>query len=65
MMVFIINVVIGLILIILGGILMDKGKVKWVILIGGILFGFGFVLIGFVILMMMFYLFYGVFVGFG
>lgn len=64
-MAFTINAAIGPIPTILGGILTDKGKAKWAILIGGILFGLGFALTGFATSTTMLYLSYGVLAGLG
>lgn len=65
MLAFAINSAIGPIPMILGGFLTDKGLAKWSITIGGILFGLGFFLTGFVTTPFMLYVTYGVIAGLG
>ncbi|MCA5011932.1 MULTISPECIES: OFA family MFS transporter [unclassified Enterococcus] len=65
MLAFTINAAIGPIPMIFGGFLTDKGLAKWAIVIGGVLFGLGFLLTGFVTSTGMLYLTYGLIGGFG
>ncbi|WP_239257211.1 L-lactate MFS transporter [Listeria ilorinensis] len=65
MMAFTINAAIGPIPTILGGILTDKGKANWAILVGGLLFGVGFMLTGFATTPAMLYFTYGILAGLG
>ena len=65
MMAFGINAAIGPIPMILGGFLTDKGLAKWSSVIGGLLFGLGFLLTGFVTSTFMLYVTYGLLSGFG
>ncbi|OCG27759.1 MFS transporter [Gilliamella sp. wkB108] len=65
MMAFAINAAIGPIPMILGGFLTDKGLAKWSSVIGGLIFGLGFFLTGFVTSPLMLYVTYGLLSGFG
>ncbi|MBY6276039.1 OFA family MFS transporter [Symbiobacterium thermophilum] len=65
MMAFTINAAISPIPTILGGIVADRGYAKISILVGGLLFGFGFLLTGFATTPSMLYLCYGILAGFG
>ncbi|KAF1299187.1 MFS transporter [Enterococcus sp. JM4C] len=65
MLAFTINSAVGPIPMILGGFLTDKGWAKWSIAVGGLLFGLGFFLSGFVSSPAMLYLTYGVIGGVG
>ncbi|MFK4567344.1 OFA family MFS transporter [Enterococcus sp. UD-01] len=65
MLAFTINAAIGPIPMIFGGFLTDRGLAKWAIIIGGLLFGAGFLLTGFVTSTGMLYLTYGLIAGFG
>ncbi|MGD8192423.1 L-lactate MFS transporter [Brevibacillus ginsengisoli] len=65
MMAFTINAAIGPIPIILGGFATDRGYAKMSILIGGVMYGLGFMLSGFATTPAMLYLTYGILGGFG
>lgn len=65
MIAFSINAAVGPIPMILGGFLTDKGLAKWSSVIGGLLFGLGFFLSGFVTSPIMLYVTYGLLSGFG
>ncbi len=65
MIAFSINAAVGPIPMILGGFLTDKGLAKWSSVIGGLLFGLGFFLSGFVNSPIMLYVTYGLLSGFG
>ena len=65
MIAFSINAAVGPIPMILGGFLTDKGLAKWSSVIGGLLFGLGFFLTGFVTSPIMLYVTYGLLSGFG
>lgn len=65
MLAFAINSAIGPIPMILGGFLTDKGLAKWSITVGGLLFGLGFFLTGFVTTPFMLYVTYGLIAGLG
>ena len=65
MIAFSINAAVGPIPMILGGFLTDKGLAIWSSVIGGLLFGLGFFLSGFVTSPIMLYVTYGLLSGFG
>ncbi|MFD2305293.1 L-lactate MFS transporter [Enterococcus termitis] len=65
MLAFTINAAIGPVPMIFGGFLTDRGLAKWAIIIGGLLFGLGFFLTGFVTSTAMLYVTYGLIGGFG
>lgn len=65
MLAFTINAAIGPVPMILGGFLTDRGWAKWSIAVGGLLFGLGFFLTGFVTSPLMLYVSYGLIGGFG
>lgn len=65
MIAFGINSAVGPIPMILGGFLTDKGLAKWSSVIGGLLFGLGFYLSGYVTSPLMLYITYGLLSGFG
>lgn len=62
---FAINSAVGPIPMILGGFLTDRGLAKWSSVLGGLLFGLGFFLTGYVTSPLMLYVTYGLLSGFG
>lgn len=65
MLAFTINSAVAPIPMILGGFLADRGLAKWTITIGGIMFGLGFLLTGYVTSTAMLYVTYGLLSGLG